>query len=50
VALVDKQSLQTGVNVVTLFTKDGQVLAQRLVFVNNHDMDGLRLMPITTSA
>ena len=44
VALIDKQSLQTGVNVVTLFTDDGKVLAQRMTFVNNHDMDGLRLV------
>ena len=45
VALIDKQSLQTGVNVVTLFTDDGKVLAQRMTFVNNHDMGGLRLVP-----
>ena len=41
--VVDKASLQTGVNIFTLFTEEGKVLAQREVFVNNHDMDGLRL-------
>ena len=45
IALVDKRSLQTGVNVVTLFTDKGKILAQRLVFVNNHDMAGYRLKP-----
>ena len=49
-ALIDKHTLQTGVNVVTLFTDDGKVIAQRLAFVNNHDMDGLRLSPIASSA
>lgn len=43
VMMIDKHSLQTGVNVVSLFTSDGKVLAQRLVFVNNHDMDGYKL-------
>ena len=46
VALIDKRSLQTGVNVVTLFTDKGKVLAQRLVFVNNHDRDGYKLTAI----
>lgn len=41
--IVDRASLQTGVNIFTLFTEEGKVLAQREVFVNNHDMDGLRL-------
>ena len=41
--VIDKHSLQTGVNVVTLFTTQGKVLAQRLVFVDNHDMRGYRL-------
>ena len=45
VALIDKKSLQTGVNVVTIFTATGSVLAQRLVFVDNHDMSGLKLKP-----
>ncbi len=43
VAMIDKKSLQTGVNIVTLFTQEGKVLAQRMVFVNNHDMEGYRL-------
>lgn len=46
IALVDKHSLQTGVNVVTLFTDEGKTIAQRLVFVNNHDMDGYKLTPL----
>ena len=50
VAMVDKRSLQTGVNIVTVFTTDGKVLAQRQVFVNNHDMDGLHLVPTTSDA
>lgn len=52
VAFIDKRSLQTGVNVVTLFTEKGKVLAQRLVFVNNHDRDGFRLQqaPVSASA
>lgn len=41
--VIDKASLQTGVNIFTLFTEEGKVVAQREVFVNNHDMDGLRL-------
>ena len=49
VAFIDKRSLQTGVNVVTLYTEKGQVLAQRLVFVNNHDRDGFRLQQATAS-
>ena len=50
VALIDKRSLQTGVNVVTLFTDEGKVLAQRQVFVNNHDMDGYRLKTLPKKA
>jgi hypothetical protein len=45
-ALIDQHSLQTGVNVVTLFTDEGKTIAQRLVFVNNHDMDGYKLTPL----
>ena len=40
---IDKKVLQTGVNVVTIFTDKGKVLAQRLVYVNNHDSDGYRI-------
>ncbi len=36
-------SLQTGVNIFTLYDSSGKVIAQRQVFVNNHDMDGMRL-------
>ena len=50
VALIDKQSLQTGVNVVTLFTDDGKVLAQRMTFVDNHDMGGFRLKPVGSTS
>lgn len=46
---LDKTTLLTGVNIVTLFTEDGKVLAQRLVFVNNHDRDGYRLVPDATA-
>ena len=42
---IDKKTLKTGVNVVTLFTAQGKVLAQRMVFVDNHDADGYRLKP-----
>jgi len=40
---IEKAALQTGVNIFTLYNEQGKVLAQREVFVNNHDMDGLRL-------
>lgn len=40
---IESSSLQTGVNIFTLFNEEGKVLAQREVFVNNHDMDGLHL-------
>ncbi len=40
---IEKASLMTGVNIFTLYNEQGKVLAQREVFVNNHDMDGLRL-------
>ena len=45
--VLDNETLQTGVNVVTLFTADGKVLAQRQVFVNNHDHDGYQLKSLT---
>lgn len=48
--IIDNRSLQTGVNIVTLFTTDGKVLAQRQFFVNNHDRNGYRLSPVSTSA
>ncbi len=41
--IIDKPSLQTGVNIVTLYDEGGKVVAQREVFVNLHDMDGYRL-------
>lgn len=50
--VIDKESLQTGVNIFTLFTEEGKVVAQREVFVNRHDMDGLHLqvgMPTDTA-
>ena len=40
---IDKSQLQTGVNIFTLYNIEGKVIAQREVFVNNHDMDGKRL-------
>ena len=36
---VCKDSLTTGVNVVTLYNQNGAILAQREVFVNKHDME-----------
>lgn len=33
-------NLPTGVNDITLFDNNGQILADRLFFVNNHDYDG----------
>lgn len=32
--------LPTGVNDLTLFDSDGRIIADRLFFVNNHDLDG----------
>lgn len=32
--------LPTGVNDITVFTDEGEILADRLFFVNNHDYDG----------
>ena len=40
---IDAAALPTGVNVVTLFSPGGKVVAQRMVFVNNHDVEPLRL-------
>ncbi len=40
---VDTALLRTGVNVVTLYTSAGRVVAQRMAFVNKHDMAGCRL-------
>lgn len=36
-------SLPTGVNDITLFDTSGQVLASRLLFVNNHDYNGYKI-------
>ena len=38
-----KSDLLTGVNIFTLYNKDGKVIAQREVFVNNHDVVGNHL-------
>ncbi|MBP5507979.1 MAG: hypothetical protein J6Y23_09090 [Prevotella sp.] len=38
-----KSDLMTGVNIFTLYNKEGKVIAQREVFVNNHDMEGNHL-------
>jgi len=48
--VIDNKTLQTGVNIVTLFTDEGKVLAQRQVFVNNHDRNGYRLCPKPTTS
>ena len=39
-ATVALPELPTGVNQLTLFNSDGEILADRLFFVNNHDYDG----------
>lgn len=41
--IIDKSSLYTGVNIFTLYTGDGEILARRMAFVNNHDTGGWRL-------
>lgn len=41
--VLDKSSLTTGVNIVTLFDEDGKTLAQRMIFVDNGDMKGYNL-------
>lgn len=41
--VLDKSSLTTGVNIVTLFDEEGQTLAQRMIFVDNGDMKGYNL-------
>lgn len=38
-AIIDIPTLPTGVNDVTLFNSQGKILADRLLFVNNHDLD-----------
>ena len=43
VVSIDRRLLRTGVNVVTLFTPEGGVVAQRMTFVNNHDTRPYRL-------
>ena len=40
---LNSQLLPTGVNDLTIFDSDGQILADRLFFVNNHDKDGDRI-------
>ena len=40
---VSNKDLKTGVNIFTLFTSDGSPMAQRLVFVDNHQIDTLFL-------
>ncbi len=41
--VLDKSSLATGVNIVTLFDEGGKTLAQRMIFVDNGDMKGYNL-------
>lgn len=43
-ATVELPDLPTGVNELTLFDSDGQILADRLFFVNNHDYDGYTIV------
>ncbi len=42
VDMIDQRQLPTGVNVVTLFTEEGKVLAQRMVFVKGSDLTCLQ--------
>ena len=46
---VSNKDLKTGVNIFTLFTADGSTVAQRQVFVDNHQMDTLFLKADTVS-
>ncbi len=41
--------LPTGVNNITVFSSDGQILADRLFFVNNHDYDADTLCVVSSS-
>ena len=46
---VSNKDLKTGVNIFTLFTADGSTVAQRQVFVDNHQIDTLFLKADTVS-
>jgi hypothetical protein len=41
---IDRKLLKTGVNIFTLYQVDGNVVAQREVFVNNHDMNVRKIL------
>ncbi len=47
---IGKEMLRTGVNIVTLYTAEGKVVAQRMVFVNNHDIGAYRLTASVAAA
>lgn len=40
---VDTALLSTGVNIVTLYTAEGKVIAQRMAFVNKHDVQAYHI-------
>lgn len=41
---IDLPALPTGVNDITVFDNEGNVLADRLLFVNNHDKEALKVV------
>lgn len=45
---IDGNLLKTGVNIFTLYQTDGNVIAQREVFVNNHDMNARKVLCSST--
>ena len=43
-SLISRKDLPTGVNIFTLYNGDGDVIAQREVFINNHDKDNIHIV------
>src|SRR5574344_2095007 len=42
--LISRKDLPTGVNIFTLYNGEGDVIAQREVFINNHDQDNIDIV------
>ena len=42
--LISRKDLPTGVNIFTLYNGEGDVIAQREVFINNHDKDNIQIV------
>lgn len=42
--LISRKDLPTGVNIFTLYNGEGDVIAQREVFINNHDQDNIHIV------